>query len=382
MGIAPSSNHGLNYSTPEEQGCSSSSDLGLGHLPTQQQQQQQQPRLSVAARNSSLSNPYNKKKTHPPPSGSPTATGKRKKKRAGQILPLSSALVASLMTVPSSALVAPLALTPSTAGLEDGTAGGPLPVAATTVPVKHGSLSKICVPVPAPPVPAPTPPVAPPVQAPAPCALAPASPAEESQTPAPVLDKPPLLSIQHSFGDHSKDSVSSDFAAGALGLITQQFEVPKESSPAFSSNISFVTGEGPIPIPMSFTDRTNQIAVNLLRITCNTRIILANLDTIFLAYPDTIILANPDTRITVVNMGITVVDMRITAFTGYDTRITTTGMSCWMKSHHHAPHILSLMSPNMESASHHCTPLKTLFVSLLVKTGPKSHDTRSHTPIL
>eukprot|EP00536_Pseudo-nitzschia_multiseries_P014276 jgi/Psemu1/38156/gm1.38156_g len=108
---------------------------------------------------------------------------------------------------------------------------------------------KIQAPAPAPslaPVTAPT--TAPtPASAPAP-APAPASPAEESQAPAPFLDEFPLLSIQHSsFGDRSKDSVSSDFAAGALGLMTQQFEVPKESPPAFPSNIFLRTGEEPSP---------------------------------------------------------------------------------------------------------------------------------------
>eukprot|EP00536_Pseudo-nitzschia_multiseries_P014902 jgi/Psemu1/40499/gm1.40499_g len=115
------------------------------------------------------------------------------------------------------------------------------------VRAKHGSPSKIQAPALAPRAPspglAPAPPASAPAPAPAPLAPAPASPAEESQAPAPLLDESPLLSIQHSFGDHSKDSVSSDFAAGALGLTTQQFEVPKESLSAFPSNISLGTGE-------------------------------------------------------------------------------------------------------------------------------------------
>eukprot|EP00536_Pseudo-nitzschia_multiseries_P006467 jgi/Psemu1/15386/gm1.15386_g len=120
------------------------------------------------------------------------------------------------------------------------------------VRAKHGSPSKI-----APRAPSPAPAPAPRVPSPAP-APGPASPAEESQAPAPFLDESPLLSIQHSFGDLSKDSVSSDFAAGALGLMTQQFEVPKKSPPAFPSNISLGTGEEPSPVPMPFTDRINQ----------------------------------------------------------------------------------------------------------------------------
>eukprot|EP00536_Pseudo-nitzschia_multiseries_P007829 jgi/Psemu1/18857/gm1.18857_g len=120
------------------------------------------------------------------------------------------------------------------------------------VRAKHGSPSKI-----APRAPSPAPAPAPRAPSPAP-APGPASPAEESQAPAPFLDESPLLSIQHSFGDLSKDSVSSDFAAGALGLMTQQFEVPKKSPPAFPSNISLGTGEEPSPVPMPFTDRTNQ----------------------------------------------------------------------------------------------------------------------------
>eukprot|EP00536_Pseudo-nitzschia_multiseries_P001832 jgi/Psemu1/4205/gm1.4205_g len=40
--------------------------------------------------------------------------------------------------------------------------------------------------------------------------------------------------------------------------MTQQFEVPKKSPPAFPSNISLGTGEEPSPVPMPFTDRTNQ----------------------------------------------------------------------------------------------------------------------------
>eukprot|EP00536_Pseudo-nitzschia_multiseries_P012836 jgi/Psemu1/33262/gm1.33262_g len=95
---------------------------------------------------------------------------------------------------------------------------------------KHGSPSKIA---PRAPSPAPAP--------------APASPLEETQAPAPFLDESPLLSIQHSFGDRSKDSVSSDFATGALGLMTQQFEVPKKFPLAFPSNISLGTGEEPFP---------------------------------------------------------------------------------------------------------------------------------------
>eukprot|EP00536_Pseudo-nitzschia_multiseries_P011784 jgi/Psemu1/29998/gm1.29998_g len=120
------------------------------------------------------------------------------------------------------------------------------------VRAKHGSPSKI-----APRAPSPAPAPAPRAPSPAP-APGPASPAEESQAPAPFLDESPLLSIQHSFGDLSKHSVSSDFAAGALGLMTQQFEVPKKSPPAFPSNISLGTGEEPSPVPMPFTDRTNQ----------------------------------------------------------------------------------------------------------------------------
>eukprot|EP00536_Pseudo-nitzschia_multiseries_P000366 jgi/Psemu1/815/gm1.815_g len=124
---------------------------------------------------------------------------------------------------------------------------------------KHGPPSKIRAPAPRAPFPAHPAPRAPsPTPAPATCAPAPASPAEESQAPAPFLDESPLFSIQHSsFGDHSKDSVSSDLAAGALGLMAQQFEVPKESPPAFPSNISFGTGEEPSPVPISFTERTN-----------------------------------------------------------------------------------------------------------------------------
>eukprot|EP00536_Pseudo-nitzschia_multiseries_P009527 jgi/Psemu1/23437/gm1.23437_g len=120
------------------------------------------------------------------------------------------------------------------------------------VRAKHGSPSKIALRVPSH-APAPAPRTPSPAPAPGP-----ASPVEESQAPAPFLDESPLLSIQHSFGDLSKDSVSSDFAAGALGLMTQQFEVPKKSPPPFPSNISLGTGEEPSPVPMPFTDRTNQ----------------------------------------------------------------------------------------------------------------------------
>eukprot|EP00536_Pseudo-nitzschia_multiseries_P005157 jgi/Psemu1/11862/gm1.11862_g len=122
------------------------------------------------------------------------------------------------------------------------------------VRAKHGSPSKIRVA----PAPAPAPALAPAHLALAPAPPSPAPPTEESPAPAPFLDGSPLPSIQHSFGDHSNaDSISSDFVAGALGLITQQFEVPKDSFPLFPSNISFATGEEPTPIPMPFTDRTN-----------------------------------------------------------------------------------------------------------------------------
>eukprot|EP00536_Pseudo-nitzschia_multiseries_P017717 jgi/Psemu1/52201/gm1.52201_g len=119
----------------------------------------------------------------------------------------------------------------------------------TAVHAKHSSPSNICTPL------APAPPPVPP------------PPVEESPVPTPFLDESPLLlSIQCSFEDCSKDLFSS-FAAGALGLMTQKLEAPKESPPAFSSIISFTTLEETTPIHMSFTDRTNhhedRITINL-----------------------------------------------------------------------------------------------------------------------
>eukprot|EP00536_Pseudo-nitzschia_multiseries_P011591 jgi/Psemu1/29449/gm1.29449_g len=130
---------------------------------------------------------------------------------------------------------------------------------------KHGSPSKIRVPLPAPaqaptqaPAPAPAHTLAPtcvpsPSPSPAP-APSPAS-AEESQDPALHMDDFPAVSVQHSFGDHSNDSVPSDCAAGNLGLMTQTFEVPNESPPPMPSNISLTTGEEPSPVPLPFTNR-------------------------------------------------------------------------------------------------------------------------------
>eukprot|EP00536_Pseudo-nitzschia_multiseries_P013942 jgi/Psemu1/36934/gm1.36934_g len=125
------------------------------------------------------------------------------------------------------------------------------------VRAKHGSPSKIRVPLPAPAqapahalaptcVPSPSPSTAP--------APSPAS-AEESQDPALHMDDYPAVSVQHSFGDHSNDSVPSDCAAGNLALMTQTFEVPNESPPPMPSNISLTTGEEPSPVPLPFTDR-------------------------------------------------------------------------------------------------------------------------------
>eukprot|EP00536_Pseudo-nitzschia_multiseries_P018476 jgi/Psemu1/55782/gm1.55782_g len=125
---------------------------------------------------------------------------------------------------------------------------------------KHGSPSKIRVPLPAPaqarpahalpPTSAPSPP---PLPSPAP--PSPASSTEESQDPPLPVDDSPAVSVQHSFGDHSNDSVPSDCAAGNLGLMTQTFEVPNESPPPMPSNISFTTGDEPSPVPLPFTDR-------------------------------------------------------------------------------------------------------------------------------
>eukprot|EP00536_Pseudo-nitzschia_multiseries_P019625 jgi/Psemu1/61907/gm1.61907_g len=75
----------------------------------------------------------------------------------------------------------------------------------------------------------------------------PAFSAEESQDPPLPVDDSPAVSVQHSFGDHSNDSVPSDCAAGNLGLMTQTFEVPNESPPPMPSNISFTTGDEPSP---------------------------------------------------------------------------------------------------------------------------------------
>eukprot|EP00536_Pseudo-nitzschia_multiseries_P019077 jgi/Psemu1/58794/gm1.58794_g len=133
---------------------------------------------------------------------------------------------------------------------------------------KHGSPSKICVLLPAPAQsPAQSPAQAPaqsPVHALAPTCVPSPSPstapapspasAEESQDPALHMDDSPAVSVQHSFGDHSNDSVPSDCAAGNLGLMTQTFEVPNESPPPMPSNISLTTGEEPSPAPLPFTD--------------------------------------------------------------------------------------------------------------------------------
>eukprot|EP00536_Pseudo-nitzschia_multiseries_P019370 jgi/Psemu1/60348/gm1.60348_g len=61
------------------------------------------------------------------------------------------------------------------------------------------------------------------------------------------MDDSPAVSVQHSFGDHSNDSVPSDCAAGKLGLMTQTFKVPDESPPPMPSNISLTTGDEPSP---------------------------------------------------------------------------------------------------------------------------------------
>eukprot|EP00536_Pseudo-nitzschia_multiseries_P015137 jgi/Psemu1/41422/gm1.41422_g len=112
------------------------------------------------------------------------------------------------------------------------------------VRAKHGSPSKIRVPLPAP------------AQARPAHALPPTSaPLPAPPSPATSVHDFPTVSVHHSFGDHSNDSVPSDCAAGNLGLMTQTFEVPNESPPPMSSNISFTTGEEPSPVPLPFTDR-------------------------------------------------------------------------------------------------------------------------------
>eukprot|EP00536_Pseudo-nitzschia_multiseries_P005457 jgi/Psemu1/12602/gm1.12602_g len=126
------------------------------------------------------------------------------------------------------------------------------------VRAKHGSPSKIRVPLPGPAQAlapakalAPTCALSP---SPSPAPTSPASSAEESQDPALHVDDSPAVSVQHSFGDHSNDSVPSDCAAGNLGLMTQTFEVPNETPPPMPSNISLTTGEEPSPVPLPFTD--------------------------------------------------------------------------------------------------------------------------------
>eukprot|EP00536_Pseudo-nitzschia_multiseries_P012120 jgi/Psemu1/30962/gm1.30962_g len=95
------------------------------------------------------------------------------------------------------------------------------------VQAKHGSPSKNRALAPAPTL-APVPTLAP-------ALLSPALSTEESQAPALFLDESPMVSIQHSFSDHSNESVPSDSTAGTLGLTTQRFE--------------------PSSVPMSFTDQ-------------------------------------------------------------------------------------------------------------------------------
>eukprot|EP00536_Pseudo-nitzschia_multiseries_P011345 jgi/Psemu1/28636/gm1.28636_g len=200
----------------------------------------------------------------------------------------------------------------------------------------HGYPSKIRVPVPAPAQAlAPAQAIAP-ARAPAP-ALSPAQPspassAEESQAPALFVDDSLSVSVQHSFGDHSNDSVPSDCAAENLGLMTQNF-VPNESPPPMPSNISFTTGEDPPPmlchslINVVLATNTTTAVVCLLKIDCNTRriITIASRATIVLAKHDTVILENCDTRIA------PSVDTRITVVV---TRIMTVDTS------HHDPRIL------------------------------------------
>eukprot|EP00536_Pseudo-nitzschia_multiseries_P015357 jgi/Psemu1/42220/gm1.42220_g len=107
MGIAqPSSNHGSNYSTLEEQGCSSSLNFDSVCCSSSRSSVSD----FVIYRHNSNSNNPTPKKTPPPPSGSPTATGKRKKKRVRHILPLSAPVAPSIPAPAASlALVAPSA---------------------------------------------------------------------------------------------------------------------------------------------------------------------------------------------------------------------------------------------------------------------------------
>eukprot|EP00536_Pseudo-nitzschia_multiseries_P006214 jgi/Psemu1/14738/gm1.14738_g len=121
------------------------------------------------------------------------------------------------------------------------------------VRAKHGFPSKIRVPLPgtvqalAPalalsPTCAPSPP-----PSPLPSLLPSPSPSPALPSPASSVHESPAVSIQHSFGDHSNDSVPSDCAAGNSGFMTQTFEVPNESPPPMPSNISFTTGEESSP---------------------------------------------------------------------------------------------------------------------------------------
>eukprot|EP00536_Pseudo-nitzschia_multiseries_P005327 jgi/Psemu1/12328/gm1.12328_g len=173
---------------------------------------------------------------------------------------------------------------------------------------KHGSPSNICALVPAPALP-----LAPALaHAPlAPSPLSPSSSAEESQAPALLQRDSPAVSVQHSFG----------------------------------------------PIPTTTT-----VAVCLLRIDRNMRIIIASRDTSVPMNQDTVVLVHSDTM-----MIIAVADTRIAAAV-VDTMIAAVDTS------HHDPRILSLTSCDM-STSHHL--VKNLAVSLLVKLHPTSRDTRN-----
>eukprot|EP00536_Pseudo-nitzschia_multiseries_P006594 jgi/Psemu1/15691/gm1.15691_g len=226
---------------------------------------------------------------------------------------------------------------------------------------------------------------------PAPAPPSPASSAEESQVPALFLDESPTVSIQHSFGDHSNESVSSDFL--------------KESPPALDSNISFATGEEPSPVLMPFTDpRCNldwcrdyrDVPPSKPLIDRNMRIILASPDTNVLKNvlmnPETNVLANPNTNKNLTNVlanpnmialentnTIILVNRNTTRITAADTRTATVKLLApriaSYDTSHHAPHILSLMSRDM-SAIHHL--VKNLAIcSPLVKFHPTSRDMRS-----
>eukprot|EP00536_Pseudo-nitzschia_multiseries_P010879 jgi/Psemu1/27299/gm1.27299_g len=214
---------------------------------------------------------------------------------------------------------------------------------------KHGSSSKILA------APAPTPaltPAAPPSPAPAP-------PTEESPPRAPFLDESPLLSTQHSFSDHSKGSVSSDFAAGSLGLMAQKFDVPKDSSPAFPSNISFAVREEPtlihVPFNAYISNHPNmKITVADMRIAANRRVVLRNHN---MSSQGTMITASQGTRIAVATR--ILLANRDTRIVGYNASITrTAGMSHCTKSRRRVPHnVLNHMSHKTRITSRHHIPV-------------------------